>query len=283
MRYLFILLVVASFALARDPYTDASPNPGMPGGAAPDALLDQLDYIDLEALGTSVYCVGVGFDGTNLWVTDAQEVGGVGDNMFRIIGLDGTLVNSVEQNGTASWGLRDLCWDGTYMYGSQSNIVDYYDGSVVKQGSYTCMAVSPNRAQGWDGTYFYTGSFSTNVYQVTWNGTSGSTASYTTWSTAVANGGIYGIAYDDFNTCFWVSTASSDGQMYQIDTSGALISAFTIPIATAGGCSPGDLYGNPGQTQLWVLEQGTPDAVHCLELQPVALERDTWAGIKTLF
>jgi hypothetical protein len=283
MRYLPVLLVVAAFAFAADPYTDASPNPGMPGGATPEALLDPLDYIDLEALGTSVYCVGVGFDGTNLWVTDGQDAGGVGDNMFRIISLDGTLVNSVQQNNTSSWGLRDLCWDGTYMYGSQSYTVDVYDGTATKVMSYTCNAVSPNRAQGWDGTYFYTGSFSTTVYQVTWNGVSGSSATYTTWSNAVANGGIYGIAYDDYNNCFWASTASGDYQIYQIDTTGALINAFTYGIATAGGCSPGDLDGNPGQTQLWVLEQGSPDAVHCLELQPVALERDTWAGIKTLF
>jgi hypothetical protein len=284
MRYFLVLLVVAAFSFAADPYTDASPNPGMPGGVAPEAFLDPLDYIDLEALGASAYCVGVGFDGTNLWATDGAEAGGVGDNMIHVIGVDGTLINSVMQNNTSSWGLRDLTWDGTYMYGSESNTVCYYDINVVKQGSYTCAACSPNRAEAWDGTYFYTGSFTNTIYQVTWNGVSGSSATYTTWSTAVANGGTYGCAYDDYNDCFWVSTASYDYQIYQIDTSGSLINAFTYTIEIAGGCSCGDLDGYPGQTQLWVLEQGTPDALHCLWLQtPGALERDTWAGIKTLF
>ena len=277
MRYLFILLVVASFALARDPYTDASPNPGCPGGATPDALLDPLDYIDLEALGTSVYCVGVGWDGTNLWVTEGTDL-----NIW-IISPAGTAITTVSQVGTSGWGLRDMCWNGTYMFGSQDNNVQFYDEDYYYVNYYVCTAVSPNRAQAWDGTYFYTGSFSTDIYQVTWDGASGSSATYTLWSSAVANGGIYGCAYDDWNDCFWASTASGDGQIYQIDTSGALISAYTIGIATAGGCTPGDLDGHVGQTQLWVLEQGTPDALHCLELQPVALERDTWAGIKTLF
>jgi hypothetical protein len=265
MHYLPLLLVLTTISLAADPCTDASPNPGVPGGVAPEALLDPLDYIDLEALGASAYCVGVGFDGTNLWVTDAQDEGGLGDNMFRIISLDGTLVNSVMQNNTSGWGLRDLCWDGQYMYGSEDHTVDYYDIDVEKQGSYTCAACSPNRAQGWDGTCFYTGSFSTTIYQVIWNGVSGSSASYITWSIAVANGGTYGIAYDDYNNCFWVSTASGDWQIYQIDTDGFLIEAFTYTIGTAGGCTPGHLIGCPNQTQLWVLE------------------RDTWAGIKVLF
>jgi len=277
MRSVLLLLVAVSLAFASVEVNDVSPNAGTPGGGSgSDALLDPLDYIDLEALGTSVYCVGVGFDGTNLWVTDGTDL------QIYIISPAGVLVDQVSQSGTSGWGLRDLCWNGTYMFGSQSNQVQYYDATYSYVNYYNCYACNPNRAQGFDGTYFYTGSFAETIYQVTWDGVAGSTAAYTTWSTDVGNGGTYGAAYDDFNECIWVSTASSDYMIYQIDMSGNLIDAHSYSIYTAGGCTPGDLDGYPGQTQLWVLEQGSPDALHCLELQPVALERDTWAGIKTL-
>lgn len=281
MRFILMLVCITGCLLASD--ADISPNPGTPGAAEAD--LTQLDYFDVEALGTSVYVVGIGYDGTNFWVTDGAETGGTGVNMIWIVSGDPahTLVTSAEQNGTSGWGLRDMCWDGTYMYASESNTVQYYDSSYEKAGSYTSYACSPNRAQGYDGTYFYTGSFADTIYQVTWDGVSGSTASYVTWSTAVANGGTYGAAWDYWNDCLWVSTASGDGMLYQIDPAGALIASYSLmpESPTAGGCTMGD-FGTLPAPSLWVLAQGTPDAVYCWETV-VSLERDTWGAIKTVF
>ncbi len=278
MRYIFVLALMAGLALASQ---DVSPHAGTPGAAEAD--LTQLDYFDLEALGTSNRCVGLGYDGTNFWVTDAPNTGG--NLKIHIIsnGSSHSLVTTVDQNNTSGWGLRDLCWDGTYMYGSQDYQVDYYDSSYEKVGSYTCNAVSPNRAQAWDGTYFYTGSFDATIYQVTWDGVSGSTASHTSWSTAVANNGTYGAAWDDGNNCLWVSTASSDGMLYQIDTDGTLITSYNIgpESSTSGGSAMAD-YMSTDVDQLWVLAQATPDGVYCWEVT-VPLERDTWGAIKTLF
>ncbi|MBD3278553.1 MAG: hypothetical protein GF388_09650 [Candidatus Aegiribacteria sp.] len=283
MRTFIVLLMVCSAGLllaARD--ADISPNPGTPG--AGDADLVELDYFDLEALGASNRCVGIGYDGTNFWVTDAQNSGG--PLWIHIISGTSphTLITTVDQNGFSSgWGLRDLCWDGTYMYGSESSQVDYYDDTYAKVGSYTCNAVSPNRAQAWDGTYFYTGSFSAEIYQVDWDGVSGSSASYSTWSTAVANTGTYGAAWDYTNNCLWVSTASSDGMLYQIDDTGTLITTWDLnpEVNMAGGCTMGD-YGTDSE-ELWVLEQGDVDGVYCFETSPLSLQRDTWGAIKTVF
>ena len=101
MRSLLLLLVVVSLAFASVEVNDVSPNLGIPGGGSggSDALLDQLDYIDLEALGTSIYCVGVGFDGTNLWVTDGTAL------QIYIISPAGILVDQVSQSGSpySSW------------------------------------------------------------------------------------------------------------------------------------------------------------------------------------
>jgi len=279
MRYLLILALVTGAAFASD--ADVSPWMGTPG--AGESALTQLDYFDIEALGASNRCVGVGFDGTNFWVTDAQSAGG--PLWIHIItgDLAHTLVTTVDQNGTSGWGLRDLCWDGTYMYGSQSTTVQYYDGSYARAGSFTSPASNPNRAMAWDGTYFYTGSFSADIYQVTWDGVSGSTASFTTWSSAISNNGTYGAAWDATNNCLWVSTASNDGLLFQLDATGTLITTYdqSPENVLAGGCTMGNYAGTDGD-QLWVLAQATPDGVYCWEVV-VPLERDTWGSIKTIF
>ena len=280
MRSILILICITGFILASD--ADISPNPGTPGAA--DAELNQLDSFDIDALGGSGRSVGVGFDGTNFWVTDAQSGGG--PLWIHIItgGSPHTLVTTVDQNGTSGWGLRDLCWDGTYMYGSESNTVQYYDNTYVRVGSYNSPACSPNRAQAFDGTYFYTGSFGSDIYQVTWNGVSGSTASFTVWSPPVPNGATYGAAWDAANNCLWISTASggADGMLYQLDASGVLIATYDLtPESPISGGSTMANYGTDVD-QLWVLAQGSPDMVYCWETT-VALERSTWGSIKTIF
>ncbi len=283
MKLFFVLLVVSFGAFASSMNTDAAPF-ASETTVQTDGFLDELDYIDLSLYGTSVYCVGVGFDGTDFWVTDGANVGG-GTNTIWVISGDAShsLVTSFDQYSTSSWGLRDLCCDGTYMYGSEDNAVDYYDISTYSYvGSYYCYAVSPNRAQAWDGTNFYTGSFSEDVYQVTWDGVAGSTASYTTWSDQVLNGGTYGAAWDAYNDCLWVSTASYDFYIYQIAADGTLIDQHAYAIEIAGGCTMG-VYTGSTEEQLWVLEQGDPDALHCFETGPLALEQESWGGIKALF
>jgi hypothetical protein len=285
MRYILTILVLVFVASSIAETTDAATAMGSVSGASGDAFLDELDYFALDALGASDYCVGVGFDGTNFWVTDAADVGGVGSNTIWVISGDAahTVVTSFLQFETAGWGLRDLCCDGTYMFGSQDNEVDIYDiGTYAYVGYYVSNAVSPNRAQAWDGTNFYTGSFAAEVYQITWDGVLGSTATYSLWSSAVANDGTYGAAWDAYNDCLWVSTASYDDTIYQIDSSGALIAAHFYGINIAGGCTMGSYSGSYDE-QLWVLEQGSPDGVRCFETGPLALEQHSWGGIKVLF
>ncbi len=209
------------------------------------SLLDSLDYIDLEALGVSNYCKGVGYDTDGrFWVTDAASQAG-DTNRIHIISLNGTLITTVKQKETTGLGLYDLCWDGTYMFGSSSNEVQFYDGWYYYVDSYYCYACSPNRAQAIDNWgYRYTGNLSNVVYQVDWDGVFGSTASYTVWSTAIANGGVSGAAYDSYTDCLWVTTASGDNLIYQLDMDGSLIYEHTYDIESADGCTTGSLYGS---------------------------------------
>lgn len=285
MRFLAVIAVLAAVSFASS--QDASPWASVVGPGGTDADLTILDSFDIEGLtGGTVYNVGLGYDGSaNLWVTEGAMQGGGPINYIRVISLSSphTLITTYDQNSTSGWGLRDLCFNGTYIFGSDDTVVDYYDPATgLKVGSYNCSAVNPNRAEGWDGTYFYTGSFSTNVYQVTWDGVSGSTASYTTWSSAIANAGVYGAAYDGDWPCLWVSTASADGVLYQLDMAGALISQYNLlsEVPSAGGCEMAPFEGN---NQLWVLAQADPDMVYCFDVRTLSLTPETWGAIKTLF
>ena len=282
MRKYLVLLALAGLALAGSS-TDLSPY--ISGGSVnpSDADFDVLASFNVEDFSYGVYSVGLGFDGTYFWISEGYMQGGGDANYIYIVDADDyTLVTDVEQNNSSGWGLRDWCCDGEYMYASQSTTVDYYDPSTYeKVGSYTCAAVNPNRAQAWDGSYFYTGSFSSTIYQVEWDGVSGSSATYTTWSTAVANSGTYGAAYDTWDDCLWVSTASSDGMLYQIDMTGSLIASWNISpeAATAGGCT---MAPYDGAEQLWVLAQDDPDMVYCFKVHE-SLTPSTWGEIKSLF
>lgn len=284
MRVFAVMMLLAAVSFASE--QDASP---WASGFAPGssrAELTILDSFDIEGLvGGTVYNVGLGYDGTaNLWGTEGAMQGGGTQNFIRVISLASphTLVTTYNQFGTTGWGLRDLCFNGTYIFGSDDTVVDYYDPATgTKVGSYNCSACNPNRAQGWDGTYFYTGSFSAEIYQVTWNGVSGSTATYSVWSSAIANAGTYGAAYDGDWPCMWISTASADGALYQLDMTGALIAQYNLlsEVDTAGGC---EMAPFNGENQFWVLAQADPDMVYCFDVRSLSLAPETWGSIKTL-
>ena len=284
MRCLLTTLLLVSMSA----YTFDNDDHGLDCSQDWPSMLDSLDYINLEALGASEYCLGVAYvkvlDEYYLWVSDAASQAG-NSNVFHIISLDGTLIGTFEQNETSGSGLNDLCWDGQYMYGSDGVVIDYYDCLYNKQGSFFCYAADPNRAMACDWTYFYTGNLTNEVFRVVWNGVSGSTANYTVWSTAVANGAVVGAAYDDYNDCIWISTAASDYHIYQINMDGSLRCDYTYGILSARGCTVGSIEGAPPtqSVALWVIDPGPPCALRALLLVVTPLMRETWGAIKALF
>jgi len=263
--------------------TDAPPF-HTPGVAEQVSDIEVLDSFCIEDFSTGPYNVGIGHDGSRFWITEGVSMGGSGINQIYIIDNQTyQLLDQVDQNGTTpGWGLRDLCFDGQYMYGSDDSLVDYYESATrEKVGSYVCNACSIHHAQAWDGQYFYTGSFSETIYRVEWDGVSGSTASHSVFSTAIENQATYGIAYDDFYNCLWVTTANSDGLLYNLDMEGDLIEIYNLsPEApTSGGCctAPFD-----GAERLWTVAQDDPDMVYCWWSEVPGLHRATWGGIKAL-
>ena len=199
--------------------------------------------------------------------------------MFYLFSHDGILLDSFPQVEAPGWGLRDLCCDGTYMFGSVTSNIDYYDiTTYTKVGSFVG-ALNPNRALAYDGTYFYTSSFSTDVLQLTWDGVSGSTATSTTWSTNATS--AYGAAWDTLGDCLWVTSANGTGTVDQIASDGSLIDHHILmPGATMGGATMALV---APINELYILEQGSPDGMHGYDVNPTALERETWGSIKSLF
>ncbi len=275
MRILALLLAMAVTAFAA---TDSAPTIGIAQPQS-DAWFDLVSTIEAEGAAGNAYCVGIGFDGENVWVTNGAGQAGEATGLFLVFDEDGTYITSFDQNNAPGWGLRDLAFDGTYVYGSVSTAIDYYDPSTYeKVGAFTGPQ-NPNRALAYDGTYFYTGNFGTEVYQLTWDGVSGSTASSSVWSTSATS--VYGAAWDELNNCMWVSSADASGTIAQLDDTGALIENF-YPVSggTYGGCSMGS---QEPINILWVLNQGTPDQGFGYDVNPESLTRDTWGSIKSLF
>lgn len=282
MKIAASVLLIAAMAFASQ---DVAPSQGIPQHTS-NSVIPILDTIACETFSGAVYNVGLGTTATNVWFTCGHMQGGGTMNKIYVVTIatPHTLVATYDQNMTTGWGLRDLTSNGTYMFGSEDTYIDYYNMTTgVKVGSFIHTACNPNRALAYDGTYFYSGTFSANIYRITWDGVSGSTATSTIWSTAIANAGTYGAAYDSQWPCLWVSTASADGLLYQLNsTTGALIATFNLSpeVATAGGCEMGNYNG---QSQLWILAQATPDNIYCLNVRSIALEHQTWGEIKSQF
>jgi hypothetical protein len=245
-----------------------------------DTWLEEIASFDVEAAGIpNGLTVGCGWDGTSFWITNGASQVGATAGMFYIFDHSGAITDSFPQNDAPGWGLRDLCCDGTYMFGSVSSAIDYYDISThEKVGAFTG-SLSPNRALAYDGTHFYTGSFSSDINQLTWDGVSGSTAATTVWSTSATS--AYGAAWDTLNDCLWVTSANATGIVDQIAADGSLIDHHTvISGATFGGAT---MAQTSPVNELYVLEQKTPDTMHGYDVNPAALDRETWGSIKSLF
>jgi hypothetical protein len=267
------LLMLAGIAPAN---TDMAPTMGVtPRGV--DTLLEKIASINVDAYAGNGCSVGCGFDGTYLWVSNGAGQAGEPTGVFLLFEEDGTFFASFNQNNAPGWGLRDLTCDGSYMYGSLSTTIDYYDiGTHQKVGSFEGPQ-NPNRALAWDGTCFYTGNFGTEIYRLTWDGVSGSTATSTVWSTAATS--VYGAAWDELNDRMWVTSADASGIVAELDESGALLANHVLlPGGTYGGACMGT--GSTGT--LWVLVQGSSDTLDGYSIF-TALSRDTWGAIKAVF
>lgn len=252
-----------------------------------------LNVLDSFTPSLTDYLVGLGYDGANgeFWVANNANAGGSGDNEFAVYQGTSpyTFIESFPQNSTTGWGVLDMAYNSGIMYVSDfsANIFNYYNTTTqAKLGSFNSGGATSSYAVATDGAgVFFTGDFSTggHVYSGTWDGVSGSSPSFSQFTTsALAETGIIGIAYDAVWPCIWVSMSSGTGTIYQVAMDGSLIEVFD-QMAQGSNPAGSDMapYGSSGN-KLWVLFQATPDVVYCLDSSE-ALDRETWGTIKTMF
>jgi hypothetical protein len=279
---MFVMLAVVALAGAAYGTTDMAVEGSGPQ-TTPTRVLTQVGYFPLAQ---NDYCVGLGWDGQYVWISHGDQ-GGT-PCMFLLFDELGNLIDQGAQGGGASgWGHRDMAYNGDHMFGSYSNLVDGFTyggtGIFVFEGYFIGAPINPNRAIGYDGTDFYSGGFSTNLYRMEWNGTWGSAA--VSYDLGGPWPGTYGIAYDCGWDCLWITTASSTGEVLQVDRTGFHLNTYVdLNHPTFGGCEMADTaaYGYV----LAALAQESPDAVVFYDMEsggPSPVQSASWGEIKALF
>lgn len=276
-----VLCAMAVVAMAGVAYatTDMTTEVAPYGGPTDNPI--QVGYFPVA----DTYTVGLGFDGEYIWVSAGDQAGP--PCKFYVYDEYGNLVDQGGQGGGATgWGHRDLAMKDGVMFGSYSNLVDGHSyagtGIFIFEGYFVGAPINPNRAMAYDGTYFYSGGFGTNLYRMEWNGTYGSASVVTDLGGPYS--GCYGLAYDCGLNCLWMTTASSTGEIYQFDTTGFPLNVYVDPAhPTFGGCEMADT--NQYGTVLAALAQETPDGVVFYDVQtmPSPVQSKSWGAIKSLF
>ena len=269
-----LVLATASFAGTNE-YT----SPGTP--YATDGTFNIVYEFPLLALDDA-HCVGLGFDGTYIWVSAGDITTGICH--YYLYDEMGNLMYTFDQSaGATGWGHRDLCFDGTYMYGSFDTTIHAFNTLGDYVGYFNGPGISPCRALAYDGYYFYTSGFSEFIYRGHWDGVWGSTPDWQAISGDVISG-CYGMAYDGSNDCLWVTTADYTGDLIQFSTDGGQLGAHTtLPEYDVMGGAQMINTGSFGMV-LGVLQQFTPDTVVFYDVDAFSPVEDvSWASIKAMY
>jgi len=220
--------------------------------------------------------LGVEWDGQYFWSTCR----GLTTPPHKIFKWDisGNLLNTYNQpTQSSAWGMRDLAFDGTYLYAGSENgfwRIDPADGTTTLMFS-NIAPMTLIRACEWVPSegMFYTGSFSLGWYKFTPDGTT---------ITPVTNPGltgVYGMAYDDMNDTIWVFDQSpavpNRCTFYEYDYHTGTLTGnqWLIPMLTGstdqvagGACFMTDCVS--GKATLCGMSQGTPvDRIFVMELR----------------
>lgn len=232
-----------------------------------DALGDIVFNLDIQTICGDNQLLGCEFDGTYLWVTGAGNSANP-NYIYQIDPFAGTLVNTYEQGTTSSWGMRDLAWveaDGLLYAGDGDGFysIDPADGTVTTVFSPTG-GIGTIRALAFDGTNFWTKSFSGDLFEFDIAGNI-----INTYSPAVASS-CYGAAYDHTEGFLYLFS-QDDAMFYQFGLDGIHTGVtYDVSAAQPGGIAGGAFYDFgtlvPGKATLGFLLQGDPDIVGAMEL-----------------
>jgi hypothetical protein len=268
-----LMFVTASAVTAKmnvDDSTDIFTQTGTPLRSPGQILLQ----FDVQTNTTYQGYLGAEWDGQYFWTTGCAA-SGTAPYFIQKWDISGHKIGEYTQPNPSTWGMRDMAFDGTYLYSGSENGFWKIDPAT---GATTLMfaSIAPMtviRALTWvpSENMFYTASFGASWYKFTPDGAT---------KTPITNPGLtgeYGMAYDSINDTIWVfnqettlpqtvfheynyHTKVLTGKIWQVP----LLGANTAQLA--GGCFYAtDIFA--GKATLGGMTQGTPlDRLFVMEL-----------------
>ena len=282
-----LVFSVTSLAITNQELSSYDLAPGVIPGAGASAQSDeqwdlQFAY-DVEGITGDYGCLGVAFDGNYIWVSSR----GPGPNppSIYIFDPEGNLVNQFPV-GMSLGGIRDMCFDGIYMFGGRESGLTCFD-IVIYQMITTIpfpAGMSFQRANAYDpaSDHFYCGNFGSMCYEQDREGNL-----IRSWPPAPLNA-IYGMAWDDDapdGPWLWIHdqyNPSSGCNVHQMDPSTLTYTGFHISLEIPGCENPiagGIDYAPDWDPQgmysiLMILGMGTPDMIAGYEMYYVGGQPD---------
>jgi len=270
-----ILLLLICTKLYSKPYYDLAPGavPGQGGGSSFDEQWDlQYAWGEMEAQTGDNGLFGIVFDGEAIWVSGM----GVGDPMlYKFNPANGILIDDMWL--TEGWGIRDMCFDGEYVYGGDETgirIIDTYNqvigGTIPVPGG---MAFP--RALAYDPAtdHFYCGNFGASCWEQDREG------NLIRFWMPMPLTAIYGFAWDydaPDGPWLWIHDQGFSGMngcyVHQMDpatsTYTGVMVMVNMPFSTfsmAGGLDYCE-WVDPIYTSMLVFGQGDPDGACAYEM-----------------
>lgn len=280
MDRIFRLLIIIALAVSAG-YAENWENYDLAPGAIPGQNSGGTDpwyliyaWEDMEAQTGDNGMLGIAFDGEFVWVSGR---GVTANNMFYLFDPEtGDMMDSFPTGTTSSWGVRDMCFDGIYIYGGQEGGLTCWDITAHYQVSTipipTGMAFQ--RANAYDPAtdHFYCGSFGQQCYEQDRQGNL-----IRSWYPGPLTS-IYGMAWDDDapdGPWLWIhdQTNPVNGcNIHQMDPVTLQYTGYVETVSVppsneqmAGGLDYSPLL-HPLYTTMLVFNQGTPDAGAAYEM-----------------
>jgi len=235
---------------------------------------DVLLTIDIETPTGDNQMLGAEWDGQNLWCTGAYSAG---DNQIYKMDLSGNLLATYPQGTTSSWGMRDMTFDGTYLYAGDDDgfyQIDPADGSVTQLFVNNLPGLSCIRALAYiPGVGFVANNWSSDFVVFDAAGTV-----LDTWAGPGVSG--YGLAYDEVTDCLWFFSSSGGRVLYQYDYYTQSMTGLSYDVNTAfpSGSVGGIFYDYSmisGTAVIGGVIQTSPDMFFAMELYPY----DPWVTL----
>ncbi len=268
-------------SVAQQANTDTAPTSRAPIGTM--ALGDLLFEIDFGAVTGDTQLLGVEFDGTYYWVTGGNS--GSDPNKLYKINTTGALIATYDQSSLAGWGWRDLAFDGTYLYASDSGVVQEINPATgLVTGVTIPSPTNPARALAYDPAtdHFWAANWDSLLYEFDRTGAIINSFPAVGLST-------YGMAWDAWSAggpFLWLWSQDGPDPLLMASqvnpTTGALTGVSFLGSGVAGEMAGGAAISNqvvPGKAVFLGMNQGVSDRLGVYELSTLALsfaQIETW-------